>query len=384
MSKIKNIRVNNIKSIVSNELILDGCSAIVTAGNNKGKTTLLTSLMERIQSKKPPIVVREGASRGVSEMELTTGEKFRWEISSDGKEKLIFYTKDGLKTPLVREISKRYFSEKFDIDKFLNETPKKQSLILQKLLGVDLTTLDEKYRVAYDERKYYKKLLETQKARLDAYDDNMRSEKIDVAKMHSDLLRGSSINQEISQLNKMIFEKKNQLNQLKKEIEDYETKLSSMNQVDLTCLKKDINEAEIENEKIEKNNQAREKVVEFKETESKTMQLEQDVRDIDLKRKKVLSGCKMPKGIEISEDGILVDGFPLDRKQLSLSKIYITSLKLASMNIAEVKMLYFDASPLDRKSLLEIESWANANDLQILIERPDFDGGEISYEIIKK
>lgn len=35
-------------------------------------------------------------------------------------------------------------------------------------------------------------------------------------------------------------------------------------------------------------------------------------------------------------------------------------------------------------SLSEIENWANENDLQLLIERPDFDGGEIKFELIEQ
>jgi len=57
-------------------------------------------------------------------------------------------------------------------------------------------------------------------------------------------------------------------------------------------------------------------------------------------------------------------------------------LKLAALNIGEVKTLHFDASYLDKNSLKEIENWAKDNDLQLLIERPDYDGGEIEYHII--
>lgn len=44
--------------------------------------------------------------------------------------------------------------------------------------------------------------------------------------------------------------------------------------------------------------------------------------------------------------------------------------------------MHFDASFLDKNSLREIEFWALNNDLQLLIERPDYDAGEIKYEIL--
>lgn len=80
---------------------------------------------------------------------------------------------------------------------------------------------------------------------------------------------------------------------------------------------------------------------------------------------------------------ITVDGFPLDRNQLSTSKLYTAALRIASMNLGEVKTLYFDASFLDNNSLRDIYQWAEAQDLQLLIERPDLDGGDIEYQLIE-
>ena len=51
------------------------------------------------------------------------------------------------------------------------------------------------------------------------------------------------------------------------------------------------------------------------------------------------------------------------------------------MVLGDIKTLHFDASFLDKNSLTEVEEWANKNNYQLLIERPDFDGGEIRYEI---
>ena len=73
---------------------------------------------------------------------------------------------------------------------------------------------------------------------------------------------------------------------------------------------------------------------------------------------------------------------PLTDNQISSSSKYIAALKLGAMVLGEIRAMHFDASFLDKNSLSEIQDWANENDLQLLIERPDFDGGEIKYEII--
>jgi hypothetical protein len=78
------------------------------------------------------------------------------------------------------------------------------------------------------------------------------------------------------------------------------------------------------------------------------------------------------------------EGFALDKNQLSKSAIYIAALKLGAMVVGEVRCLYFDASSLDNNNLSKVQKWAEGKGLQLLIERPDFDGGDITYELIEK
>lgn len=60
---------------------------------------------------------------------------------------------------------------------------------------------------------------------------------------------------------------------------------------------------------------------------------------------------------------------------------------MGALKLGEVGALHFDASTLDRVTLYEIEKWAQEfpgveGGLQLLIERPAFEGGDISYELI--
>jgi hypothetical protein len=90
----------------------------------------------------------------------------------------------------------------------------------------------------------------------------------------------------------------------------------------------------------------------------------------------------MPEGFGFDDDGITYNGLPFTREQLSSSGLYIAAIKLAAMTLGEIKALHFDASFLDKNSLADIEAWANGEDLQLLIERPDFEGGEIEYQLL--
>lgn len=122
-----------------------------------------------------------------------------------------------------------------------------------------------------------------------------------------------------------------------------------------------------------------------KKTEAGALAKEADkkVKAIEQERMDLIKSANMPEGFAFTDDGISYNGLAFTREQLSSSGIYIAALKLASMKIGEVRTLHFDASFLDNNSLAEIEAWATAQDLQLLIEQPDREGGEITYELIE-
>ena len=124
-------------------------------GNNKGKSTLLTTLKDRLLKLKADQLVRQGETEGFYEMEFTNGDRILWELSTKTKagEKMTLISKDGNKTSAITDIIKWFGPSNFDIDKFLNATPAAQRKTLETLLGLDFSKIDEKLVKATDERK---------------------------------------------------------------------------------------------------------------------------------------------------------------------------------------------------------------------------------------
>ena len=151
--KIKKIEVRNFKAVEKNTADFNGCSAIITAGNNKGKTSILRGLIDRFRGEKPDLILKENTLKGFNTMELTDGSIIEWKFT-EKTESFSFTTKEGIKqtTGVLSTIGKRYFGLKFDIDKFLRDPGQKQTKELQRLVGLDFTDIDSRYKTAYDKR----------------------------------------------------------------------------------------------------------------------------------------------------------------------------------------------------------------------------------------
>lgn len=407
MSKIKKITVSNLKAVSSLSADFNGCTAIITGGNNKGKSSFLKSLPERLRGVKPDMILKQGEKEGFAEWELTTGEKFTWNF--DGKkEKLAFISERNIKTAITKDLSVYYFPPVFDVDEFLNSTPQKQKKTLQKLTGIDFTEIDLLYQAAYEERTWANKRLAEEKAKLVQLGPDAKTEITPVEELEKELAGIDAHNQLrknkadlILQKNQTVKENEEEILSLKERIKVIEKKNSVLNsellELDVWMdeeenqektnaeeLKEKIAKIKLENKEVEENLKAIEQKKVYDKCVLEAENCDKEVKRIEQEKLDVIKNASMPDGFGFSEDGITYNGFAFTKEQLSSSGLYIAALKLAAIGLGEVKTLHFDASFLDKESLLQIEKWANENDLQLLIERPDFEGGEIEYQLLNE
>lgn len=445
-SRVSKITVSNLKAI--SELTADfaGCTAIITGGNNKGKSSFLRSLPDRIHGVKPEVIVKKGEKEGYAEWLLTTGEKFIWSFDNGTEkkkpgEKLTFITSANIKGPVTRELALRYFPPTFNVDDFLNAQPKKQKEILQKLVGLDFTDADKRYDEAYLDREGKNRRAKEQEiiladwempediaeVNLDqlmfdkaairnklnkTYQDNVAEnaklrkdwEQWNI-KMQKDIeLHNSSRHQAISDYTEVVEAAKT-LARHGINDDGIQIFIIEMNKKILparvyepakepTYIKEmpDSTELNVLDEKIlnaQKINQRAQAYKDWKAQEARAkLAIDEAAIShgklivIEEEKMAMIKSAKMPEGFGFAGDGITYTDLPFTREQLSSSGIYIAALKLAAMTLGEVRVLHFDASFLDNPSLAEIEAWANSEQLQLLIEMPDRSGGDISYELL--
>ena len=395
--KVRRIKIENVKAIKSLDVDFKGCSVIVTAGNNVGKTTLLKSLPERLAGTKAKI--RDGASEGYCEWELSSGDRFVWELEEGKDDKLRFITKDNIRTSVTREISNRFFPKQFDIDKFLTLSKNKQKEEIEKLSGIDTDELNVRYKTAYDDRTFVNRSLREAEALKIDFDPNIPEKKDErEEELRESISKVDVKNLQIETIEKGVAEKSSEIVSIKEEIAKLEARLGKLEEEvekgnewlkkNKTLSKKDLEE-ELEkvvasNKKVEDNNKKRENYKLVLEKRKEAEEADKKVKDIVAERHELIAQSKMPEGFSFDEEGdLLYNGFPFDKDHLSSSAIYIAALKLASLSLGEVRAIHFDASFLDKISLGEIQEWAETQDLQLLIERPDYSGNkEITYEFV--
>ncbi len=439
MSRIERISIQNFKSISDLEMDFKGCSAIVTGANNSGKTSFLKGIVDRIRFIRPEIPVKKGEKEGRGELVLDNGEKFVWEFDTAKKDKLTYITDQGRKS-VTKEFGEQFFKPLFDIDKFLQSSPKQQVKQLQAIVGISFDEIDKRYEEAYNIRTERNREAEKYHAKLEKM---MRVDPVKSVDL-TDLKAKKEA--ERNRMNALYLENKGKNEKARKAWEenkkdidlecevhnDFQHKVSEVfRQCEgaLSILKAagftggddfiESMKARVKPDKVaiypkeptyveempdraeldkidalietaaEINAQAQkyQEYISYKEqTEAaKDAAEEADgiVINIEAEKKRMIASAKFPEGITIDFEGIKVNDFPLDRNQLSASLLYISALKIAALNLGEVKSLYFDCSLLDRNSLAEITEWAESQNLQLLLEMVDRDGNEIEYQIIE-
>jgi DNA repair exonuclease SbcCD ATPase subunit len=431
--KIKKIEVKNFKAVSEQTADFDGHSAIVVGGNDKGKSSLLKGIIDRFRGEKPDIILKEGESKGYNVMELTDGSKVEWKFT-EKSESFAYITPEGVRqtTGVLKAIGEKYFGIRFDIDEFLNSQPKQQVKKLQQLVGLDFSEIDEQYKQAFEERRDAKKELDmivkdkkekpepVEKPNIEAIKKELDQVKEKNQKLYEDWKqRNEEKRKEVEEFNKKQSKKTEIIDARKKDLEtikntlkgsdfqdcfDFQKAQEKINQLPQSEKEKEFSSepepeyysttdleeklqtayeqkarAESYEEKLKEYNQW---VKKGKAARSRVEQAEKKVKDIEKERQEMINNANIPEEFEFTDEGVKYQGFPLQSNQVSSSGKYIAALKLGSMVMGDVKAMYFDASFLDKNSLAKVQEWADKNDYQLLIERPDFEGGEIRYEIV--
>jgi DNA repair exonuclease SbcCD ATPase subunit len=391
---------------------------LVGGRNGQGKSSALTALVMALAGKSgmtdyPEIALRKGQKRGKVVIKLSGDEELmesdcitvelslRHKPSGAIVEEFRVLDSTGEEAPEPRKLLQRLFTLRaFDPLAFERMKPKEKATLVQELLGLDLGKFDTEYKRVYDERTNVgrdgKKLaaqLEGMSKHKDVptaeikisellaeLDDLQAKDKAKKGKIEQanrckeSLERLRSSEEAIEQEIKELQDKLERTRVLIKETELQEAKIQQEilempdMTTDIASVKQRIADADQINKKIRENEKYLELEQELKKSRKEWQDLTDRLKDIQDKRAEAVANAKWPiEGMELNEDGLLMNGLPFE--QASTSQRIMASVKVGMALNPKLRLLVCQhGSDLDNDTLSVLEQAAKENDFQLLIE----------------
>jgi DNA repair exonuclease SbcCD ATPase subunit len=397
--KIIELKSSNIKRIKAVELHLDEKQnlVLITGKNAAGKSSILDSIWYALGGKKAvqDKPIREGEEKGEIEVDVNG---YLVKRTFTGKSSYLQVTnKDGSKYSNPQEFLDYIIGNlSFDPLEFSRMDEKKQIAELTKIVGLDLTPLDEKKKKLTEDRLLVGREIKT----MAKYEPEIIAEcqKASQATLVSVADLSKKLEEEIAKHNKFVnaqnfitrlkLDNENLLHhiaQIQESIKSNEKQIIEQaeikdSEVNIDELKLKIESAEDNNNNIRNANSVLKDDTAYKAKDAEYRKLTEDIRAVEEEKAKKLAAVKMPiDGLSWDEEKVLYKGIPFI--QGSAAEQLRVSMAIAMASNPKLKVILIrDGSLLDADNLKVIEEMARDKDFQVWIERVD-DSGKIGIYI---
>jgi DNA repair exonuclease SbcCD ATPase subunit len=395
--KIIELRAENIKNLKVVEIKADDVN-ILTGKNGAGKSAILDSIMMALTGKKIEKPIREGETHG--EIVIDLGQYKVKRVYTENSDRLEVLSPDGAKYPSPQSLLNTITGNiSFDPLSFARMEKTEQRKFLVKLIGLDLSVLENKKTNIYNDRTIKNKelkSLESQLSAMTAPDKDISTteiswdaelKKVDelenkkrkydnaVSEQTKLINLGKDIGNKILQLDKQIEE-------LNKQKETYQNQTKKINEeIQLFIIPEVIIQEQIDNAKSElktieqKNIKIRDGIkfnilktnVDSKKVEVVNLSKEMDT--IEQEKTNTIKNSKFPlDGLSINDESVLFNNTPLS--QLSTAEQIKISTAIAIELNPKLEVIFIrDGSLLDNDSFKNIVEMAKLKGRQIWIEK---------------
>lgn len=415
---------HNVLGVKDIKFDLAGCHLFLVGGaNGQGKSSALTALIMALAGKSgmqdyPEIALRKGEKKGKVRISLkgdtdsesiTVELSLRQKVSGEVIEEFRVLDSDGKKTTEPRKLLQQLFTLRaFDPLAFERMPPKEKATLVQKMLGLDLSKFDREYQKVFETRtdlgregkrlaaqlegagkKYedvpseevkvvdlmteMEKLGEEQKSRSNMADlaDDLRARKSDLVE------DGEVVLKQIDLLEEQVKKKRDELEKIKLEVaatekaeKEAEAKYAKLpdRTADIAKVKEQISKADDTNAKIRSNREWDRLEAEVKSSRGEYQKLTDRLKEIHDDRADAVANAKWPiEGMELNEDGLLMDGLPFE--QASTSQRIMASVAVGMALNPKLRLLVCQhGSDLDNETLDALAKVVQDNNFQLLVE----------------
>lgn len=405
--KIVQLTVENVKRVQAVTITPAGNAVIIGGDNRQGKSSTLDSIMYALAGGKsiPDKPMRNGSKHARIEIDL--GEMIVERKFTKAGSTLTVTPKDGPKFSSPQSVLDKMIGKlSFDPLAFLQMEPKKQVQTLKELVGLDFNDLDAKKEKLYEQRKEVNRDAKNLEGQLEGIPEheNVPAEPVLVDALMVQIEEADTYNaqvvalgqskseaerqaardeeeiarceQELESLRKRAIELKDKQSSLAESknaqiqlAADLDDRIAKFETKDTAPLKEAIKTAEETNRKIRENDQRQIVTKQLRAKTGESMKLTLAMEAIDGDKEQRLAAANFPvPGLSFSEDGVLLNGFPLEqasqREQIALT-VGIGFAMNPGLKIALVR----NASLLDDSGLELVAQIAEEQDGQIWLER---------------
>lgn len=380
--KIIKLEAENIKCLKAVQIKPDGSAVIIGGKNAQGKSTILDSICyalggEAVIADDP---IRHGEEK--AKIILDLGELIVTRTFTPKGTKVVVKNKDGSTFSSPQAMLNQLTSAlTFDPLEFANSKPQVQLELLKKVLGIDFSEQDTKYKKLFDERTDVNRRGKDLKARVDATHrhEDTPDEEVHISELTTKYSSVLAHKTKLQDLKAKLERFSNELEQLrnravivKQEIVNTEKEIESLNTQeteDPTEIEKKIASAEETNKRVRENKQYYNLTHTLSVMRDKSQALTDQLSSITEYKEKVLRETQLPvDGLGFNETGVTFNGIAFDQCSTA-EQIKISVAMGLAMNPKLRVLLIREGSLLDEDNLRLIAEMAATNDAQVWIER---------------
>ncbi|SCM79836.1 conserved hypothetical protein [uncultured Pleomorphomonas sp.] len=406
---IVRLNAENIKRLSAVEIAPNGNLVEITGKNGQGKTSVLDAIYWALAGTKPiqGKPVRDGADTGSVTLDLgeyVVTRKFRVRDDGEYTTSLTVANKDGAKYSDPQKLLNALVGDlTFDPLDFSRMKPLDQVIALRALVpDYDFVEADRLSLKDFNARTEVNRDIRDLQARVEAIivPDGTPDERVDLAALMEELQKDLEANEAarrhaekvnshtaaIATLEEEIQRGRSDIARLQAEIANIEKNIAARElgieehrdliddlglapaQIDTADVRQRIAESETINRNVELKKQRRKLNAELRDKTEESANLTGSIAVRKAAAAKAVRDADLPvEGLELTEDGVLLNGVPFDQasdaEQLRVS-IAVAGAMNPRLRVIRVR----DGSLLDDDSMAALASYAEANGLQVWVE----------------
>lgn len=423
--KIVKLVAENIKRLHAVEIQPEGALITIGGKNGAGKSSVLDSIAYAMGGEKlvPSEPIRTGESEAkivVTLDDLVVTRKFKRErITDTGSDQTQVWgeTRSTL-TVTNADGTARYNSPQAVLDKllgrltfdplqFARDDPKKQHETLRKLVGIDVTPIEEKRRTAFAERASLKRSADVKAAQILAMPkhEDVPAEEIPLTEISNEMLRAEELRTQAEEAERAVLQTENELTrvgadiqrsediikQLQKEIAENEMLLETRRAKareklaekeareevarsarsvvpDTTVIRQRLSDIEVTNLRVRANMRHAAEEAALGELLAQVEARDADVRQAVEDKHAALAAARFPvEGLGLSDDGVTFNGLPFTQAG-SAEQVRVSVAIGVALNPTLKVLLIRNGNLLDSESLRTVAAQANEADMQVWME----------------